>query len=229
MMGLTWSYGVTTVPGRQGDLLPRTLKSLAAAGFDKPRLFVDGAEHPDGYLDFGLPLTLRYPTIRTMGNFALGLWELYTREPNAQRYAMFQDDFVTYRNLRQYLDAVKYPAQGYCNLYTFPRNLKIATQKGWNLSDQLGKGAVALVFSRDALVNLLTHSHFAKRVQGPNGHKSIDGGICQAMTTSGWAEYTHNPTLVQHTGLKSSMGNREQPLADSFLGEDFDAMDLLKC
>ena len=37
---LRWVYGVTTVPERRADLLPRTLVSLDRAGFPSPRIFV---------------------------------------------------------------------------------------------------------------------------------------------------------------------------------------------
>src|SRR3954465_7467772 len=88
-----WAYGITTVPERRYDLLPRTIHSLARGGFDLPRLFIDG--HEKSYHEWDtLPQTIRYPAIRTMGNWLLGLWELYIREPAADRYAIFQDDCV---------------------------------------------------------------------------------------------------------------------------------------
>jgi hypothetical protein len=96
-----WAYGVTTVPSRRNDLLPETLCSLCEAGFDAPRLFVDGDNDPKGWeREFGLETTCRYPTIRTHGNWILALSELFIREPHAERYALFQDDLITYRNLR---------------------------------------------------------------------------------------------------------------------------------
>lgn len=35
--------------------------------------------------------------------------------------------------------------------------------------------------------------------------------------------------MVQHTGKHSTMDNAPHPLATSFPGEDFDALELLKC
>lgn len=232
-MPLAWAYGVTTVEQRKTDLLPHTLASLRAAGFDQPRLFVDGVKDPFPYAcEFHLEVTGRYPAVRTYGNWMLGLWELYLRQPYADRYAIFQDDFVTYRNLRQYLNAVPYPSKGYCNLYTFPVNQAIApeggTKVGWYLSNQMGKGAVALVFDREAAMKLLASAHMVDRVQdGMHGWKKIDGGVVTALMKAGIREYVHNPSLVQHTGVLSMSGNGSHPQAPSFRGENYNALDLL--
>lgn len=241
---MDWAYGITvvdTVLDDQGKritvertkhLFPRTLKSLAKAGFDKPRLFIDGAKEGRDYEHLGLEITTHYPNLRTAGNWVLSLYELYIRNPEAKRYAIFQDDFVTGLNLRQYLDCCNYPDKGYWNLYTFPVNQNLCPEKktyqGWYPSDQFGKGAVALVFNREAVCTLLSQRSLVNRPQdAKRGHKAIDGGIIDAFKDIGWLEYTHNPSLVQHTGLMSSMGNPRHPTADSFQGEDFDFMTLV--
>lgn len=110
---LRWSYGVTTCTLRkENGLLTRTLTSLRLAGFDTPRIFADGVRAEDAMRwerDLGLEVTSRYPTVFTQGNWSLALSELFIREPTADRYAIFQDDFVTYRGLRAYLDGCYYP------------------------------------------------------------------------------------------------------------------------
>lgn len=224
-----WSYGLTTTPSRKHDLLPATLSSLQKAGFDNPRLFVDGVESSSEYKEFGLPISVRTPNIRSYGNWILALWELYARNAQADRYALFQDDFVTYKNLKTYLEISPYPEKGYCNLYTFPKNQRLIGDKlGWCKSDQLGKGAVALVFNNEAVRLLLANQHTVDRLQNPKrGWRAIDGGVVTSLKNVGWREYVHNPSLVQHTGVHSSMGNRKHPLSESFLGEEFDAMELL--
>lgn len=225
-----WAYGITTVPERIDTVFPKTLESLRLAGFDQPRLFVDGENDCGRYAKFDLDVTLRYPRVKTAANWVLSMVELYLREPNADRYAIFQDDFITYRNLRQYLDALGYPDEkAYCNLYTFPQNQQLAPagHKGWFESNQRGKGAVALVFSNAALLALLHQTHLIERPKSVRGDRAIDGGIVSAMTKAGYREYCHSPSLVQHTGLVSSMGNPKHPLAPAFEGEGFDAMRLL--
>lgn len=224
---MKWSYGVTAVPERvQNGLLEKTLQSLFEAGFDKPRLFIDGPlEVVPSWMSL-YERTVHVPKVRTFGNWVLTAWELYLRDPHADRYVIFQDDFVTYRNLRQYLERCEYPEQGYWNLYTFSQNIK--PLNGWYESNQLGKGAVALVFNNKAIRTLLAQQYMVDRPLNPNrGWKAVDGGIVSAYKLIGWKEYVHNPSLVQHTGLESSMGNRRHELAKTFKGEDFDALELL--
>jgi hypothetical protein len=243
MNPLRWSYGVTTVPARRDTLLPRTLASLAAAEFPEPRLFVDGCGLSEfaGYrLDFRLPVSARDPTIRTFGNWWLALVELYVREPEARRYAIFQDDLVACRGLRAYLDACLYPADGYLNLLTFPSNHARPSvfgdpeRPGWaqgrSMSSdpdgpQNGRGAVALVFDREAVLRLLSSRHWVERPMDPRrGHKSVDGGVVTALNKAGVREMVHNPTLVFHTGEVSSMGNSRHPDAPGWRGEEWDVL-----
>lgn len=227
---MRWAYGVTTVPRRRDTLLPLTLRSLANAGFDKPRLFVDGARNDEAAWwerEYGLEVTVRFPFIRTFGNWCLSLAELYIRDPNAERYAVFQDDFVTYRNLRSYLEKCKYPEKGYWNLYTFPSNQSLAKSEGWYLSNQFGRGAVALVFDVVTVNTVLTHPHMVARpMDAHRGWKAVDGGIVTALAKEGIKEYVHNPSLVQHTGDVSSMRNKPHLKAVSFRGEEYDAAHL---
>lgn len=226
---MNWAYGITTVPSRINEYFPRTLESLRRAGFNSPRLFVDGAKSSAEYERFGLDdVTVRWPGVRTVGNWQLSMLELYIRNPSANLYAIFQDDFVTYRNLREYLERAPMPSQGYLNLYTFPSNQQLATGQGWYKSNQQGKGAVALVFTRLGVQTLFQQRSFIEKVCDPGrGHKSIDGAIVTAMSAAGWTEYVHNPSLVQHIGDASSMRNPPHLKATSFRGEEFDALELL--
>lgn len=255
---MKWAYGVTTVASRRDNLLPRTLSSLKAAGFDTPRLFVDGCSSSESWGDeFNLPISGRDTNMRTYGNWFLALMELYLREPRAERYALFQDDFIASKNLKQYLEVSKLVSlkesddsgltrkelilkqrrqsiatnsqKWYQNLYTFPSNQILAGKHiGWFPSNQRGKGAVALVFPNDAVTILLRSEYMiARPLDMHRGHKSIDGGICMAMRHAGYSEYCHSPSLVQHIGTTSSMGNDPQPEAQSFRGENFDCMSIL--
>lgn len=230
---LKWSYGVTTVPSRRDDLLPRTLESLKAAGFDAPRLFIDGAKGPYAAWD-QLQYTCRYPAVRCAGNWILSLMELYLREPCQDRYALFQDDLITLPNLRRYLEVTPYQRNTYLNLYTFPVNQALTHGRikpgkkyaGFYPSNQLGKGALALVFDNDAVRALLTSKHLYDRAMNETrGHKSIDGGIVTAMRNVGYQEYVHDPSLVQHIGEVSTVGNAQHPKAESFV-EGMDALSL---
>lgn len=249
---LKWAYGVTTVPERRQTLLPRTLNSLRLAGFEDPRLFIDGDYSGLSWQrEFGLEVTCRNPRIRTAGNWILSLYELYLREPTADRYAIFQDDLVSVQGLREYLEKLPYPdgeegrEKGYLNLYLFPSNESLAPKDnhgrvltGWfrarNLNSgpnrfQTGRGAVGLVFNREAVMVLLSSPHMVDRVQDlQRGWKAVDGGIVTAMNKAEWSEFVHYPSLLQHTGDLSSMGNKPHPKASSFPGEWTSALSLLE-
>jgi GT2 family glycosyltransferase len=227
---IKWSYGITTVPQRRDVLLPRTIESLRVAGFDRPHLFIDKCDSVNEYRKFDLPFTARFKNLKTFGHWVSSLWELYATSPHSDRYAIFQDDFVTCRNLKAYLDACPYPKNGYLNLLTFRENHQLIGKKstGWHHSDQLGKGAVALVFNRDAVLRILTHPHMTGWARDPvRGKKLIDRALSQTLKKCGYKEFIHNPSLIQHTGLNSSMGSDRHPLSTCFRGEDFDAMEFL--
>lgn len=188
---------------------------------------------------------------RTAGNWHASMLELYIRCPRADRYAIFQDDLVTSVGLREYLERVPFPGKGYCNLFTFPPADRIKTRiwqdppptpdyVGWYPArtrprdgGPTGMGAVALVFDREGVVKLLSSRYFVERHQCPlRGHQAVDGGIAEALILEGVKEYVHSPSLVQHTGIESSReeqkGKGPYPLAESFRGEEFDLMELLK-
>jgi len=108
--------------------------------------------------------------------------------------------------------------------------------KGWHPArPETGKGAVGLVFSRQAIIALLGSRHLAARPGDINrGWRLIDGGIVEAMQQAGWREYIHYPSLVQHTGMESAktrtnhltLVNHPHSYAASkcWMGEDFDCM-----
>jgi len=237
-MTIRWAYGVTTVLERRDTLLPKTLKSLASAGFDKPRLFVDGCTSASFYDRFsGLSVTVRIERIRTHPHWVLSLIELFARNPQVERFALFQDDLVCYKNLREYLDKCRYPDRGYWNLYTVPENESVVPpdptgQKsravGWFRSNQRGKGALALVFSNAVCLKLLSSLHLYDRMRDPHrGWQSVDGAVVTALQQQGVEEWIHNPSLVQHTGDVSTMGHQAYPKPTTFRGEDFSALELL--
>jgi hypothetical protein len=245
---LRWSYGVMTVPERRTTTLPLTLASLAAGGFHNPHLFVDGSIRGGEVMYPGYSVTSRDPNIRIHGNWTLSIHELFIRWPEADRFALFQDDILVYRNLRQYLDRCLYPTPGYLNLHTFPENHHLAVYdengqqrekeiKGWYKSNQLGKSAIALVFDRDALLTLLQSKFLLERPLNSSwGWRNVDGGIINALSRHGHhREYVHNPSLVQHqNGHESTFTTllpeirEDYPPSPNWRGENYDATELIK-
>jgi hypothetical protein len=244
-----WSLGITTVPERFHSTLPRTIESLRRAGFERPRLFIDGAgpQTVQWYEDeYGLPISARNPRIGLAANWCLSAVELYLYAPLADRYVIFQDDVIACSNLRQYLESAPFPDHAYLNLFTFLDNDRLASSCsiGWSEASELatassqvfhgkrqqtGRGALALVFDRPGLTTLFGQPHLINRPQsGRSGTVKIDGGIVESMNRAGYREYIHNPSLVSHTGYKSTkIGARWKKNANTFPGEQFDALSLL--
>lgn len=241
---MRWAIGVTSVPSRFPNLLPQTLTELARSGFPKPRVFVDDYSNVDQFRKFfpGYQVSVRPDSIRTFGNWVLGAWELYIRDPACDRYVMFQDDIVSCLHVREYLEHVELKPNTYWNLFTFTEgNERVVKDKppgfyeaGLLNSDpptelwQTGRGAVGLVFSRKGIIDLLTCAHMVERPSHVDGWKKIDGGIVTAMNKIGYREMIHNPSLLQHVGDMSTMGNHRHRPAHTYPGHDFDARTLLR-
>ena len=236
-----WAAALTTVPSRATTLLPETLKAVTTAGI-QPVLYVDGlltAEQESVIRQTaGFDVTInQHRNIRTFANWYMAATDLYMTNPWAEHYLFLQDDLTCPKTLLQYLKSCRYPQNGYFNLYTFRENERVIEGKppGWieayrsRQGHQLGLGAVGLIFPHNALITLLTQKHMLTRKRDAvRGNHSLDGAIVEAMNQAGYTEYVHNPSLLQHTGEESSMGNAKHAKALSYRGDDFDLMTLLK-
>lgn len=214
---MNWAYGITTVPERMDTLLPQTLRSLAAAGFDQPVLFVDGNVTGFGELD-----VVCHPRVGQLRNWMHALFYLFTTK-DADRYAIFEDDIVACRQLREYLERCP-PGKTYWNLLTLDEN-RVHTKDvpGWHESNQLGRSACGLVFDRATVDCLLRMERF---VRGPgNGETMSDAVVIATLKSLGYKEIVHYPSLLQHVGLESTLGNSFGQVS-AFLGEDYDFLSL---
>ena len=232
--GPEWCYGVTTVPKRIEDgTVLRTLYSLEQGGFGHPHLFIDGGV--TGSLQFkAASVTMRTEPLGAFGAWFSAVWALYTLQPFAKRYAVLQDDLVVCYNLRQYLETIHLGGTQYWNLFTYPHN---EGDQGFHESDQMGKGALALVFSNYVLRLLLRQPLMIQKPQDQRRpKKSIDGRIIEALKPLGIKEMVHSPGLVQHIGLESTINTvaRDKEtdqiiprVCNSFVGEQFDALELV--
>ena len=220
---------MTTCPERiRNGLLKQTLDSLKDAGFYSPIIFVDGPVAPRSLVR-EYEWTCRSKPLRVAGHWMMSAQELFLRNPWSEFYAIFQDDLLAVRNLRQYLEQVPFPKDGYYNLYNYPANEEINHKgvKGFYLSNQKGKGAVALVFSNEGLKALLTCKRFINRSTCPGrGFELVDGGIVESMKLAGFREFVHNPSLVTHVGDESTCGHGKFSKPKTFPGESFDALTL---
>lgn len=227
--GLRWACGVTTVPVRRGNLLQHTLASLDNAGFGDIRLFVDNLDDAAAYAS--KIFTPRMGKIGGNLNWYLGLAELYARNPRAERYAMFEDDLLACRNLRQYLESCPWPGRAWLNLYTCRRNNVLCNGvAGWYQSDQRGRGAVGLVFDNGSARAVLEGLP-ALGNENPRAYSGADYGVTTILKAKEFTEYCHKPSLIQHMGDYSVIRERRHMTgwqylrAPDFAGEDADAMD----
>lgn len=216
---LTWAYGITTVPERAGSLLPATIDSLNLAGFDRPALFVDG--EIDGYANLDV---ICHPRVGQLRNWLNGLFWLYTTKPRADRFAIFEDDILVCRQVREYLERCQLPERTWWNLLTHDDNLTLADKvPGWHVSSQLARGAAALVFDRRGVECVLRSQEAADYLS--RGGVTSETAVALALRSLNYRELVHYPSLIQHVGQDSTLGHSYGGVS-SFLGEEFDLLSI---
>lgn len=226
---ISWIYGVTTVSQRRHDLLPKTLESLKNAGFPEPILFVDGGNHED-YADLGLECVVRKSPVGSYANWAMAMTDLWFRSPTAQRYALFEDDILLCKNVRQYIDQVQMKEDTFLNLFEHPVLHDEQRNNGFfhPENEQRCLGALSLVFGNVTMRRLLGDPEFFDRaIHKRNGQ---DGVVARCTKRLKIREMVHHPSLVQHAGKESIIGSNrwpyEETLSLSFVSSQFDALSL---
>lgn len=134
------------------------------------------------------------------------LFYLYSTT-SAERIAIFEDDIAACSGLREYLDRQPLPEHRYWNLLTHDENLleRRSVDSGWFESNQLGRGACGLVFDRKGVDELLRAAHF---VRAPADNRTMaDAVVIETFRALGYRELVHYPSLLQHTGYKSTLNN----------------------
>lgn len=204
----TWAVGVTTAP-RTEPTLHRTLPSLAAAGWPRPRLFAEpGVDLPAEFAD--LPISRHDVRLGAFPNWYLGLAELVMREPRAEAYFLCQDDVLFAANLRDYLEHSLWPAPrlGVVSAYA-PSHYTRGKGAGFHVEDRGWRtwGALAYLFpnpsARALLCDPLVVNH---RHHGPaDGLRNIDSVVGQWCQRRGLPYYIHMPSLAQHIGETSTL------------------------
>jgi hypothetical protein len=232
---------VTTCPARLSTLLPETIRAVRAAGFD-PDIYADGLLSQEQKAGIQVLLSEQAKVhdghnVQPFSHWYRSVLTMFMQHPWSQWYVVFQDDLTCPKTLLQYILNSKLPPKAYFNLFTFMENEQVAAESstGWieayktKKGVQFGRGGVCLMFRHDALTALLSQQHMLmRRLNYKRGNTSLDGAIVEAMTQAGYREYIHNPSLVQHTGHVSSMGNKQHEQAKTYPGDDFDLMTLLK-
>lgn len=180
------AYAVTTCP-RKVSTLHATLNALDRAGWDEP-LIIDDQHKRRG----------------AAGNWLVALTDLYIQQPNAQRYAIFQDDIDVRAHARAVVDALEMPPRaGVLSLYV-PAKYTARTS-GVHRHDKL-IGALALILPAGPVRELLASGMLASyRATGPNDGRYLDVKLGEWMQEQDYAIYYYHPSLVQHTGEHSTL------------------------
>lgn len=200
---MRWAVGITTAP-REVPTLDRCLESLQRAGWQQPRLFVDGRiDRP-----YDLPVTLRDPAVGAWPNYYLALMELLQREPDADALMVVQDDAVFYDRvyLKDCLDQVLWLADppGLVSLYC--SSAYTMTQSGWHrCAERWNWGALAIVFPRALAVRFLTDEQALEHRWQPYGDRYIDDVIGDFCIRHDIPIHYPCPSLVQHIGESSTL------------------------
>ena len=201
-----WAVGVTTAPRRRSTL-ESCLDSLVRAGWEEPRLFLDGSMHlPSRY--YGLPVTWRESRIGAWPAWRMALAELFFQQPDADAYLMIQDDVVLYDRepLRDYLEQVLWPGDrpGIVSLFY----TGLAETPGWHCSaGEWHWGSQAFLFAPGAVRALLADANVALTWLAASGlsHIPIPEAIHEWVRRTGIDVWYANPSLAQHIGNTSTI------------------------
>ncbi|MBW3596230.1 MAG: PKD domain-containing protein [Planctomycetes bacterium] len=201
-----WAIGVTAAP-RDPQTLPRTLASLEAAGFPRPRVFADGdLEAPAGY-----EATRRSPAVGGWPNFWLAATELVARQPGADAYLLVQDDVIFSAGVFDYVSRFDVPDD--CGVLSLFCPACHNRDLGW-FAIPVGYGmasAQALAFPRERMYEFLAHPWTVNhRRNAPksehfrgDGLHHIDGVVGEWCRLTRRRCYCHSPSLSQHVGRDS--------------------------
>lgn len=201
--GLTWAAGLLTAP-RPKPTIRHTFQSLQDAGFKSVHVFAEpGSWIPEELRC--LPITVHGRPLGNLGNFLTSLATLFVMHPNADCYAIFEDDIEVARGLRPWCDRQFWPQDtGLVSLFT--SRIYSDDRMGWRIL-KLGFyrtfGALALVFRRDVLQEFLTDGRaFQFRAVRRHGSDAVLG---EWATRRGTGIAYHTPSLVQHIGATSAI------------------------
>jgi Glycosyl transferase family 2 len=208
-----WAVGVTTAP-RARLTLGWCLDSLARAGWEDARLFVDGdVEVPRRHAR--LPVTRHETRLGAWPSYYLALVELLMRQPQADAYLMVQDDVVFYdrEDLRGYLEQALWGVvpgsrrlPGAVSLFS-PTGCR-RSAPGWHAETPPWTwGAQVFIFPPESLKRLAADPIvLAHRFQPGNaGLVDIPGVIGEWAHRCRLPIYCPSPSLAQHIGETSTI------------------------
>jgi hypothetical protein len=185
------------------------LESLAAAGWPRPHLFIDGAvtiPHEWSHL----PMTSRDEQVGAWPNYYLALLELLMLEPLADAFMLVQDDVEFYcrENVREYLEEILWLADtpGIVSLYCATPDTR--AERGWfKHPGRWNYSSLAFIFPRELAQQLvIAPSVFRHRwAEGDEGRVGVPDVISEWAVATATPLYFPTPSLVQHIGETSAI------------------------
>jgi glycosyltransferase involved in cell wall biosynthesis len=200
---LTWAVGILTAP-RNPPTLFATIESLQKAGFPKLHVFAEpGAVLPAPTSE--LTVVQHQQRKGPLRNFAIACQSLLNTYPNADCYAVFEDDVSAAIGLRSWCDMEFWPGDhAIISLYT--SRVFCDSRPGWqtlNLGRYRTFGALALVFRKNELVDFLSDPQVGRFIV--SGKVGADGVVGEWALKRCIGIAYHSPSLVQHEGKTSSL------------------------
>ena len=222
-----WAVGVTTAP-RRASTLDICLKSLAAAGWDQPHLFIDGEVEVPAEFNT-LSRTVRTPAVGARQSYYLALQELLEREPEADALMLVQDDALWPGHLpvREYLEAALWPGPQRGLVSCWCCSDDTAPSAGWHAIARPWKfGAVAFIFPRECAEQFVRDPQIQQICRCEPGVPTA--GLSLLIGDWAWRQgilvYFTTPSLVQHIGEVSAIFEKSRAVgvrwASRYLGDE---------
>lgn len=207
---MTLAIAITTAP-RKAPTLERAYKSLRAAAFDE-EVFVVAEPRTDipaaVVSDRRVRVTVNATQLGCFGNWKHACNTLLTKT-KADWLLILQDDAIWQRGsasvLRQQMKDRSGTRTGFISPYLSAHDLKKSFTSGWNETHSGWDwcGALAFCMARQAAEDLLKVECFVKHP----GPKQVDAIVGRAFKELKRPSFAHLPSLVDHIGVTSTVGN----------------------
>jgi hypothetical protein len=206
----TLSIAMTTAPRRTPTIL-RALPSLREAGFHED---VHVFAEPGTFGKLPVPddkrARVRQNSSRRgcFSNWKYALEQLLSGT-DAQWLLIVQDDAIWLPGsadvLRAQMLARQEMCTGFLSPYVTAKDVPIERVDGWNecRAGWLFWGALALCMKRGTAEELKRQPRFVKH----RGPQQIDAVVAASMLDLGYPSFVHVPSLVDHVGATSTIGN----------------------
>jgi hypothetical protein len=187
-------WGMTTTPHREHGTIERTLKSLVAAGINDVRMFVD-----DG--SFGCKM-----------NFDRALKEVFGGDYIDGYTAILQDDMVACNDALKVIEARLSPDE-VLSVFAPLHNVRhCPDQTGWVDLNPGWEGWGNMFVIPDAVVaEVLTHPFYLEHLDNDLDQQHTDACLWEVFRRMGQRVVTHVPSLFDHIGHTSTIGNIHGP------------------